>query len=214
MPSLSSAPTLPPLPKPSSSAATKWKNSATLPHRNPTPPLPPSPSPHQQLHHSFTLLLGSLQIDGFHGKRPQRTPHRHHHCHQPHTPTNNLNFPDDDNDAFGVVSVLFKNKEDFMEVVEFLKKLERFTVFGARIPKGVLLVGPLRIGKTLLAKVIAGEAGVPYFSISNSVFVEMFVGFGASRVRDLFKKTKENAPCILFIDEIDVVGRQRGTGIG
>ncbi|XP_014507464.1 ATP-dependent zinc metalloprotease FTSH 8, chloroplastic [Vigna radiata var. radiata] len=107
-----------------------------------------------------------------------------------------------------------EDKEDFMEVVEFLKKPERFTVVGARIPKGVLLVGPSGIGKTLLAKAITGEAGVPYFSISNSVFVEMFVGIGASRVRDLFKKAKENALCIVFIDEIDDVGRQRGTGIG
>ncbi|KAF9621572.1 hypothetical protein IFM89_023146 [Coptis chinensis] len=103
---------------------------------------------------------------------------------------------------------------DFMEVVEFLKKPERFTAVGARIPKGVLLIGPPGTGKTLLAKAIAGEAGVPFFSISGSEFVEMFVGVGASRVRDLFKKAKENAPCIVFVDEIDAVGRQRGTGIG
>ncbi|MGK7921538.1 MAG: ATP-dependent zinc metalloprotease FtsH2, partial [Trichodesmium sp.] len=96
----------------------------------------------------------------------------------------------------------------------FLKKPERFTAVGARIPKGVLLVGPPGTGKTLLAKAIAGEAGVPFFSISGSEFVEMFVGVGASRVRDLFKKAKENAPCIIFIDEIDAVGRQRGAGIG
>jgi cell division protease FtsH len=95
-----------------------------------------------------------------------------------------------------------------------LKKPERFTAVGARIPKGVLLVGPPGTGKTLLAKAIAGEAGVPFFSISGSEFVEMFVGVGASRVRDLFKKAKENAPCIVFVDEIDAVGRQRGTGIG
>ncbi|KAI5599424.1 hypothetical protein BDE02_02G195300 [Populus trichocarpa] len=103
-----------------------------------------------------------------------------------------------------------------MEVVEFLKKPERFTAVGARTPKGVLLVGPPGTGKTLLAKAIAGEAGVPFFSISGSEFVEMFVGVGvgASRVRDLFKKAKENVPCIVFVDEIDAVGRQRGTGIG
>jgi len=99
-------------------------------------------------------------------------------------------------------------------VVEFLKRPERFTAVGAKIPKGVLLVGPPGTGKTLLAKAIAGEAGVPFFSISGSEFVEMFVGVGASRVRDLFKKAKENAPCIVFVDEIDAVGRQRGTGIG
>ncbi|MBD1862777.1 MULTISPECIES: ATP-dependent zinc metalloprotease FtsH2 [Trichocoleus] len=105
-------------------------------------------------------------------------------------------------------------KEELQEVVTFLKKPERFTAVGARIPKGVLLVGPPGTGKTLLAKAIAGEAGVPFFSISGSEFVEMFVGVGASRVRDLFKKAKENAPCIIFIDEIDAVGRQRGAGIG
>ncbi len=95
-----------------------------------------------------------------------------------------------------------------------MKKPERFTAIGARIPKGVLLVGPPGTGKTLLAKAIAGEAGTPFFSISGSEFVEMFVGVGASRVRDLFKKAKENAPCIIFIDEIDAVGRSRGAGIG
>merc|ERR1719207_75709 len=100
-------------------------------------------------------------------------------------------------------------KQDFQEVVEFLKRPERFTAVGARIPKGVLLVGPPGTGKTLLAKAIAGEAGVPFFSISGSEFVEMFVGVGASRVRDLFKKAKDNAPCIIFIDEIDAIGRQR-----
>ena len=99
-------------------------------------------------------------------------------------------------------------------MVTFLKKPERFTAVGAKIPKGALLVGPPGTGKTLLAKAIAGEAGVPFFSISGSEFVEMFVGVGASRVRDLFKKAKENAPCIVFIDEIDAVGRQRGAGIG
>ncbi|BBD67981.1 ATP-dependent metalloprotease FtsH [Nostoc commune NIES-4072] len=105
-------------------------------------------------------------------------------------------------------------KEDLEEVVTFLKQPERFTAVGARIPKGVLLIGPPGTGKTLLAKAIAGEAGVPFFSISGSEFVEMFVGVGASRVRDLFKKAKENAPCLIFIDEIDAVGRQRGAGIG
>ncbi|MFW9261928.1 cell division protein FtsH [Nostoc sp. KVJ20] len=105
-------------------------------------------------------------------------------------------------------------KEDLEEVVTFLKQPERFTAVGARIPKGVLLIGPPGTGKTLLAKAIAGEAAVPFFSISGSEFVEMFVGVGASRVRDLFKKAKENAPCLIFIDEIDAVGRQRGTGIG
>ncbi|NJK34746.1 MAG: ATP-dependent zinc metalloprotease FtsH [Oscillatoriales cyanobacterium SM2_2_1] len=105
-------------------------------------------------------------------------------------------------------------KEELQEVVSFLKQPERFTVVGAKIPRGVLLVGPPGTGKTLLAKAIAGEAGVPFFSLSGSEFVEMFVGVGASRVRDLFQRAKENAPCIVFIDEIDAVGRQRGTGIG
>jgi len=105
-------------------------------------------------------------------------------------------------------------KEELQEVVTFLKQPERFTAVGARIPKGVLLIGPPGTGKTLLAKAIAGEAGVPFFSISGSEFVEMFVGVGASRVRDLFKKAKDNAPCLIFIDEIDAVGRQRGAGIG
>ena len=115
---------------------------------------------------------------------------------------------------FDDVAGVDEAKEELEEVVTFLKKPERFTAVGARIPKGVLLVGPPGTGKTLLAKAIAGEAGVPFFSISGSEFVEMFVGVGASRVRDLFKKAKENAPCIIFIDEIDAVGRQRGAGIG
>ncbi|MEB3357156.1 MAG: ATP-dependent zinc metalloprotease FtsH2 [Synechococcales bacterium] len=115
---------------------------------------------------------------------------------------------------FDDVAGIEEAKEELQEVVSFLKKPERFTAVGARIPKGVLLVGPPGTGKTLLAKAIAGEAGVPFFSISGSEFVEMFVGVGASRVRDLFKKAKENAPCIIFIDEIDAVGRQRGAGIG
>nr|YP_009294124.1 cell division protein [Hildenbrandia rubra]AOM67366.1 cell division protein [Hildenbrandia rubra] len=116
--------------------------------------------------------------------------------------------------VFDDVAGVEEAKEEFQEVVTFLKQPETFTAVGARIPKGVLLLGPPGTGKTLLAKAIAGEASVPFFSISGSEFVEMFVGVGASRVRDLFKKAKENAPCIIFIDEIDAVGRQRGTGIG
>nr|ARW65049.1 Cell division protein FTSH [Polysiphonia sertularioides] len=116
--------------------------------------------------------------------------------------------------VFDDVAGIDEAKEEFEEIVTFLKKPEYFTAVGAKIPKGVLLVGPPGTGKTLLAKAIAGEANVPFFSISGSEFVEMFVGVGASRVRDLFKKAKENAPCIVFIDEIDAVGRQRGTGIG
>jgi cell division protease FtsH len=115
---------------------------------------------------------------------------------------------------FDDVAGIEEAKEELQEVVTFLKQPERFTAVGAKIPKGVLLVGPPGTGKTLLAKAIAGEAGVPFFSISGSEFVEMFVGVGASRVRDLFKKAKENAPCLIFIDEIDAVGRQRGAGIG
>ncbi|HAE06435.1 MAG TPA: cell division protein FtsH [Richelia sp.] len=115
---------------------------------------------------------------------------------------------------FDDVAGIEEAKEELQEVVTFLKQPEKFTAVGAKIPKGVLLVGPPGTGKTLLAKAIAGEAGVPFFSISGSEFVEMFVGVGASRVRDLFKKAKENAPCIIFIDEIDAVGRQRGAGIG
>ena len=116
--------------------------------------------------------------------------------------------------TFNDVAGIDEAKEELQEVVTFLKQPERFTAIGARIPKGVLLIGPPGTGKTLLAKAIAGEAGVPFFSISGSEFVEMFVGVGASRVRDLFKKAKDNAPCLIFIDEIDAVGRQRGAGIG
>lgn len=116
--------------------------------------------------------------------------------------------------TFDDVAGVDEAKQDFVEIVDFLKRPERFTAVGARIPKGCLLVGPPGTGKTLLAKAIAGEAGVPFFSISGSEFVEMFVGVGASRVRDLFKKAKENAPCLVFVDEIDAVGRVRGTGIG
>lgn len=107
-----------------------------------------------------------------------------------------------------------EEKEELEEIVEFLKAPEKYNKLGARIPKGVLLVGPPGTGKTLLAKAVAGEAGVPFFSISGSDFVEMFVGVGASRVRDLFETAKKNSPCIIFIDEIDAVGRQRGTGLG
>ena len=116
--------------------------------------------------------------------------------------------------TFADVAGVDEAKNDFVEIVDFLKKPERYTAVGAKIPKGCLLVGPPGTGKTLLAKAIAGEAGTPFFSISGSEFVEMFVGVGASRVRDLFKKAKENAPCIVFIDEIDAVGRSRGTGVG
>ena len=105
-------------------------------------------------------------------------------------------------------------KEELKEVVEFLKEPQKFAALGARIPKGVLLVGPPGTGKTLMAKAVSGEAGVPFFSISGSEFVEMFVGVGASRVRDLFEQAKRNSPCIIFIDEIDAVGRYRGTGLG
>lgn len=105
-------------------------------------------------------------------------------------------------------------KQELEEVVEFLKYPKKFNDLGARIPKGVLLVGPPGTGKTLLAKAVAGESGVPFFSISGSDFVEMFVGVGASRVRDLFEQAKKSAPCIVFIDEIDAVGRQRGAGLG
>ena len=115
---------------------------------------------------------------------------------------------------FEDVAGIAEAKEELQEVVTFLKTPERFTSIGAKIPKGVLLVGPPGTGKTLLARAIAGEAGVPFFSMAASEFVELFVGVGASRVRDLFRKAKEKAPCIIFIDEIDAVGRQRGAGVG
>ena len=115
---------------------------------------------------------------------------------------------------FADVAGLEEEKEDLVEIVDFLKNPSKYTKVGARIPKGVILVGPPGTGKTLLAKAVAGEAGVPFFSISGSDFVEMFVGVGASRVRDLFSEAKKNAPCIVFIDEIDAVGRRRGTGMG
>ena len=116
--------------------------------------------------------------------------------------------------TFSDVAGIAGAKLELTEVVDFLKNPDRFTAVGAKIPKGVLLVGPPGTGKTLLAKAVAGEAGVPFFSISGSEFVEMFVGVGASRVRDLFEQAKKNAPCIVFIDEIDAVGRQRGAGLG
>ena len=115
---------------------------------------------------------------------------------------------------FTKVAGLEEEKEELEEIVDFLKNPQKYTRVGARIPKGVILVGPPGTGKTLLAKAVAGEAGVPFFSISGSDFVEMFVGVGASRVRDLFEEAKKNAPCIVFIDEIDAVARQRGTGMG
>ena len=115
---------------------------------------------------------------------------------------------------FGSVAGLQEEKEDLTEIVDFLKEPEKYIRVGARIPKGVLLVGPPGTGKTLLAKAVAGEAKVPFFSISGSDFVEMFVGVGASRVRDLFEEAKKNSPCIIFIDEIDAVARRRGTGMG
>ena len=121
----------------------------------------------------------------------------------------------------GKVKVSFKDvagadeaKEELSEIVEFLRNPAKYNAIGAKIPKGVLLFGPPGTGKTLLARAVAGEAGVPFFSISGSDFVEMFVGVGASRVRDLFAQAKKNAPCIIFIDEIDAVGRQRGAGLG
>ena len=123
-------------------------------------------------------------------------------------------MPDAKRKTFKDVAGLQEEKEDLEELVDFLKEPQKYTKMGARIPKGVILVGPPGTGKTLLAKAVAGEAGVPFFSISGSDFVEMFVGVGASRVRDLFEDAKKNAPCIVFIDEIDAVARRRGTGMG
>ena len=122
--------------------------------------------------------------------------------------------PDEKSKKFRDVAGLVEEKEQLEEVVDFLKNPKKYTELGARIPKGILMVGPPGTGKTLLAKAVAGEAGVPFFSISGSDFVEMFVGVGASRVRDLFTDAKKNAPCIVFIDEIDAVARRRGTGLG
>ncbi len=125
-----------------------------------------------------------------------------------------LSTEEDNQVKFENVAGLAEEKEELAEVVDFLRSPEKYTALGARIPKGMLLVGPPGTGKTLLARAVAGEAGVPFFSISGSDFVEMFVGVGASRVRDLFAEAKKNAPCIVFIDEIDAVARRRGTGMG
>ncbi|MDP6626248.1 MAG: AAA family ATPase, partial [Nitrospinota bacterium] len=116
--------------------------------------------------------------------------------------------------TFADVAGCEEAKEELQEIIEFLKYPQKFQKLGGKIPKGVLLVGPPGTGKTLLAKAVAGESGVPFFSISGSDFVEMFVGVGASRVRDLFDQAKRNAPSIIFIDEIDAVGRHRGAGLG
>ena len=116
--------------------------------------------------------------------------------------------------TFKDVAGVDEAKEELKEIIEFLREAQKFQKLGGRIPKGVLLVGPPGTGKTLLARAVAGEANVPFFSISGSDFVEMFVGVGASRVRDLFEQGKKNAPCIIFIDEIDAVGRHRGAGLG
>jgi cell division protease FtsH len=116
--------------------------------------------------------------------------------------------------TFGNVAGLKESKEELQEIVEFLKSPKKFYAMGARIPKGVLLVGPAGVGKTLLARAIAGEAGVPFFHTSGSSFVELFVGTGAARIRDLFNNAKKHAPAIIFIDELDAVGRMRGSGIG
>ncbi len=116
--------------------------------------------------------------------------------------------------TFEDVAGVDEAKEDLQEIVEFLRDPQKFQRLGGRIPRGVLLVGPPGTGKTLIARAVAGEANVPFFTISGSDFVEMFVGVGASRVRDMFDQAKKNAPCIIFIDEIDAVGRHRGAGLG
>ena len=125
-----------------------------------------------------------------------------------------MTAPDEKSKTFADVAGLVEEKEQLEEIVDFLEAPQKYTNLGARIPKGVIMVGPPGTGKTLLAKAVAGEAGVPFFSISGSDFVEMFVGVGASRVRDMFAEAKKHAPCIVFIDEIDAVGRRRGTGLG
>jgi len=116
--------------------------------------------------------------------------------------------------VFDDIAGIDEAKGEFEEIVSFLKQPDKYTIVGAKIPKGILLVGPPGTGKTLLAKAIANEADVPFFSVAGSEFVEMFIGIGAARVRDLFKKASDNAPCIVFIDEIDAVGRERGAGVG
>ena len=121
---------------------------------------------------------------------------------------------EDNTKTFDDVAGVDEAKDEVKEIVEFLKSPKKFTNLGGRIPKGILLVGSPGTGKTLLAKAIAGEAGVPFFIISGSDFVEMFVGVGASRVRDLFAQAKKNSPCIIFVDELDAVGRHRGAGLG
>ena len=125
-----------------------------------------------------------------------------------------MSSPEDTKVTFKDVAGLEEEKQDLEEIVDFLRDPAKYTALGARIPKGVLLVGPPGTGKTLIAKAVAGEAGVPFVSISGSDFVEMFVGVGASRVRDLFEDAKKNHPCIVFIDEIDAVARRRGAGLG
>jgi cell division protease FtsH len=115
---------------------------------------------------------------------------------------------------FDSVAGVDEAKQELAEIVDFLKNPERYSKLGAKIPRGALLIGPPGTGKTLLAKAVAGEAGVPFLSISAAEFIEMYVGVGASRVRDLFEQAKKNAPCIIFIDELDAVGRQRAQGIG
>lgn len=125
-----------------------------------------------------------------------------------------LNENKDNSITFKDVAGLKEEKEELTEIVDFLRNPQRFIKMGARIPKGVLMVGPPGTGKTYLSKAVAGEAKVPFYSISGSDFVEMFVGVGASRVRNMFEEAKKNSPCIIFIDEIDAVGRQRGTGLG
>ncbi|ESQ41495.1 hypothetical protein EUTSA_v10016003mg [Eutrema salsugineum] len=156
------------------------------------------------------LLLGSLLLTSSFNRNPAR----------PNLPfglgRNKARFEMEPNTGitFEDVAGVDEAKQDFEEIVEFLKTPEKFSALGAKIPKGILLTGPPGTGKTLLAKAIAGEAGVPFFSLSGSEFIEMFVGVGASRVRDLFNKAKANSPCLVFIDEIDAVGRMRGTGLG
>ena len=125
-----------------------------------------------------------------------------------------LHDPSKNKVTFADVAGADEEKEELTEVVDFLKNPKKYSALGAKIPKGILLNGAPGTGKTLLAKAVAGEAGVPFFSISGSDFVEMFVGVGASRVRDLFDNAKKNSPCIVFIDEIDAVGRHRGAGMG